>query len=103
MMSILIIKYLPTESLLSTGSSSSSVKSSMSSPTSRQSYSMATGGGGVIVTDRIRSMTTPTGQPWSVNINPGKKSNGQFIGYTCSSDNGGGSGSGGSCINGGKW
>ena len=42
----------------------------MSSPTSRQSYSMATGGGGVIVTDRVRSLTTPTGQPWAVNINP---------------------------------
>ena len=56
----------------------------MSSPSSRQSYSTSTGiklsygfiyitlsgAGGVIVTDKVRNITTPTGLPWSVNINP---------------------------------
>jgi hypothetical protein len=37
---------------------------------SRQSYGVAMSGGGVIVTDKVGSITTPTGQPWTVNINP---------------------------------
>lgn len=36
----------------------------MSSPSSRQSYSVSTSGGGVIVTEKIRTMTSPTGQPF---------------------------------------
>jgi hypothetical protein len=35
----------------------------MSQPTSRQSFSVCTGGGGVVVTDKLHPMTNPTGQP----------------------------------------
>jgi hypothetical protein len=39
-------------------------KHSLSSPSSRLSYSVTTSGGGVIVTDKVRTLTSPTGQPF---------------------------------------
>lgn len=41
---------------------------SMSVPSSRQNYGVATGGGGVIVTDTVRTPMNATGQPFTPNV-----------------------------------